>query len=264
MIRREVLVLPAAAGDLVAVHAGQADVEQDEVGAASADQLEGGRAVVGHLDVLPERAEEDAQAVGVAAVVVDDEDAAPRELGDRVVGRRPRRSRPSAVGRPASAETGRRTVNSLPRPGPPLWAVTRPWCISTSERTSVSPIPSPPRDRDRVWSAWVNMSKMWGRSSGAMPVPLSRTRIATSRPSLLGGQRDLAPLVGVLRGVVQQVGEHLRHPRRVDLQQHGVFGQRDGQAVLVVLDQGPAGLDGQARPRPPARPAPSGGRPCRG
>ena len=64
-------------------------------------------------------------------------------------------------------------------------------------------------------------------------------------PLLLGGERDLAPLVGVLRGVVQQVGEHLRHPRRVDLQEHGVLGQGDGQAVMTVLDQGPAGLDGQ-------------------
>src|SRR5262249_42504808 len=70
----EILVLPASAGDLVAVHAGQADVEEDEVGPAAADQFEGGRAVVGHLDILAERAEEDAQAVGVGAVVVDDED----------------------------------------------------------------------------------------------------------------------------------------------------------------------------------------------
>ena len=91
--------------------------------------------------------EEDAQARGVAAVVVDDQDAPARELAPGR--RRPAARRPG--GRPAaSRETGRRTVNSLPWPGPSLWAVTRPSCISTSERTRVSPIPRPPRDRDRV------------------------------------------------------------------------------------------------------------------
>ena len=46
--------------------------------------------------------------------------------------------------------TGRRIMNSLPFPGPSLWAVTRPSCISTKDRTTVSPIPSPPRERDKV------------------------------------------------------------------------------------------------------------------
>ena len=128
-------------------------------GRRSADQLEGGRAVVGHLDVLAQRAEQDAQAGGVAAVVVDDQDAPARELAGRVVGRRLVAGRPAA----ASAETGRRTVNSLPWPGPSLWAVTRPPCISTSDRTRVRPIPRPPRERDRVWSAWVNRSKIVGQ-----------------------------------------------------------------------------------------------------
>ena len=54
-----------------------------------------------------------------------------------------------------------------------------------------------------------------------MPDPVVADADQHLAAGLLGGQGDLAPLVGVLRGVVQQVREHLRHPRRVDLQEDG-------------------------------------------
>ena len=78
---------------------------------------------------------------------------------------------------------GKRTTNSLPLPGPPLEAVTDPLWSSTRRRTSVRPIPSPPCARSSDRSACTNMSKMYGSTSGAIPMPVSRT--ATTTPSSL-------------------------------------------------------------------------------
>ena len=68
---------------------------------------------------------------------------------------------------------------------------------------------------------------------------------STSRPDCSAVKAILPPSGGVFRGVVQQVGEHLGQPRRIDFQEHRLVGQRDRQVMLIVLDQRPAGLDGQ-------------------
>ena len=74
-------------------------------------------------------------------------------------------------------------MNSLPWPGPSLRASTVPPCISTSRRTSVRPIPSPPCARSMFRSTCENISKMRGRASAGMPSPVSRTRTTTSCPA---------------------------------------------------------------------------------
>ena len=48
-----------------------------------------------------------------------------------------------------------------------------------------------------------------------MPMPLSLTLTTASSSSRRVADRDVAAVVGVLRGVVQQVGEHLRQPHRI-------------------------------------------------
>ena len=46
-----------------------------------------------------------------------------------------------------------------------------PWCAVTSSCVIDSPKPFPRAERD--WSAWYILSKIWGRSSGKIPLPLS-------------------------------------------------------------------------------------------
>jgi hypothetical protein len=74
-------------------------------------------------------------------------------------------------------------MNSLPRPTPSLLAITLPPCNSTSVRTSVRPMPSPPCARWYVRSACANKSNTRGKTSTGIPTPLSRTEIIAWLPS---------------------------------------------------------------------------------
>ena len=84
------------------------------------------------------------------------------------------------------SDSGRRTTNSLPCSSPALLGLTVPPCISTRFFTSVRPMPSPPCERVAAWSTCTNRSKILGSMSGAMPMPVSRTRSTASRPSRSG------------------------------------------------------------------------------
>ena len=78
-----------------------------------------------------------------------------------------------------------------------------------------------------------------------------------------GLQRDPAPRLGVLGGVVQQVGEDLLEPGRVGLAGARLRGERDRQLVAAGLDQRPGGLDGAGDGLARGRPAPCGAGSCR-
>ena len=79
-----------------------------------------------------------------------------------------------------STGLGRRTVNSLPCPGPALATVTQPPWRSTRLRTKASPIPRPASARCDDGSAWTKRSNTCGRTSGSMPMPESRMRTMAS------------------------------------------------------------------------------------
>ena len=69
---------------------------------------------------------------------------------------------------------GRRVLHGMlgtsdPSPSPALAARASPPCISTRPLTTARPTPRPPWARSRLRSAWVKTSKMWGRTSGAIP-----------------------------------------------------------------------------------------------
>ena len=49
--------------------------------------------------------------------------------------------------------------------------------------TSVRPMPRPPSERAIVRLPWANSSKTWGRSSGVMPIPVSRIAMAIWLPT---------------------------------------------------------------------------------
>ena len=83
------------AGDLVAVHAGQADIEEDELRPEDPGRLEGRGPVVGRLDVVAEELEQPDQAACRVHVVVDHEDSRARRAGS-----------PAALGRSAMHEAG--------------------------------------------------------------------------------------------------------------------------------------------------------------
>ena len=68
--------------------------------------------------------------------------------------------------------------------------------------------------------------------------------MTTWPPSLPGRDRDASALLGVLRGVGQEVPDDLLQPRRVGVHVHRPGGELDRQLVLPLLDEGPDGLDG--------------------
>ena len=62
----------------------------------------------------------------------------------------------------------------------------------------------------------MNRSKTARSISGAMPMPVSRTEIDDRRPRRSRDRSQISPpAVGVLRGVVEQVGDHLGEAHRV-------------------------------------------------
>jgi len=66
---------PQATRDLEAVEIGQADVEQHDGGLLAGCEVEHGAAFIGRDHVVPVHLEQEREAVGRIAVVVDDEDA---------------------------------------------------------------------------------------------------------------------------------------------------------------------------------------------
>ncbi len=74
-------------------------------------------------------------------------------------------------------------------------------------------------------------------------MPLSMTRTDHRVAALLGFDRDAAVARRVLRGIVQQVGEHLREPHDVGIENDFPRGDVDRELVLLRVDQRAAGLD---------------------
>ena len=74
---------------------------------------------------------------------------------------------------PVSTASGSLTTNSLPWPTPSLRTSTVPPCISVSGLTSVSPMPSPVKDRSRDVSTRVTMTWRFRTGAGAVFLALS-------------------------------------------------------------------------------------------
>ena len=174
------------------------------------------------------------------------------------------RRRPGAVGQ----GSGRRTTNSLPWPGPSLWAVDA--CRRASRPgvcTRVRPMPRPPCERSSERSAWVNRSKTRGSISGgdADAVVAHPERRPRRRPRSARQRRSGRPRSVYLAALFSRFAEHLRQPRRVGLQR-----RRLGRAARRVSSwsrpsiSGRTRLDGAGDDRGRGRPAPCGARSCRG
>ena len=119
-----------------------------------------------------------------------------------------------------------------------------PPCISTSRRTSVSPIPARLGIARASGPTWVNRSNTAeqhvGRDADA-GVPDADDHVVPV-PAATASRSD-PPAVGVLGGVVQEVREHLGEPGRVAVHPHRLGRQVHVEAVPGRVDQRPAGLD---------------------
>ena len=221
-MRAEIVVAAAASGDLVAVHAGQADVEQDQVGPTPLDQSPSGRRpVIGHLDVLAEARGAGRRGCWRSTVVVDHEDAAAWRLRGarrRRSGQRPMHRQPSArlgVGRDRQADgelaaPARAVAVGRHRP--------RVHLHQRADQGQADPQAALATDRERLVGLGEqveDVGEQLRRDADAVVADADQRL----RPLLRGLQpRSRRRCVGVLGGVVQEVGDTCASRRRVDLQ----------------------------------------------
>ena len=173
-------LLPQPASDFVAVHPRHPDVEEYDIGRIALRHLQRRRAAVGYPDLVALQLEQHGEAIGGVLIVIHDQQPMARRR------RRPLRllSRPLVMTSFNRMHRDRQPHDEFaPLPSPSLRASTVPSCISTRFFTRVRPMPSPPCAFVEAWSTCTNNSKMWGSMSGAMPMPLSRTRSTASSPS---------------------------------------------------------------------------------
>ena len=151
------------AREVVAVHAGHADVEERELGAEVARRPRSASApLVGDAHVVAQRAQQRGEAVGEVDVVVDEQDA----MG--VAARAARASRRGAACDPQRGRaSGRRTMNSLPWPRPSLRASSRAAVqLDQAARERQARRPGPRCVRSSERSACANISKICGSTVG--------------------------------------------------------------------------------------------------
>ncbi len=206
------------ARELVAVHAGQADVDHRHVGRAGHRRIEARRGR------RAPRSRGDRRPAGCAA-------------GSRAHRRCPRRSARAPGARDAAREAAApRAAPRVRAPGSPaasrvkraprpercsaamFSALTLPPCSSTSRFTSERPMPRPPPSG--TVTSLAKRSKTCGSSSGRMPGP--RVLHAEQRLARFLAQphADLAAGRGELGGIADEVGEHLIDARRIGAHQH--------------------------------------------
>ena len=89
----------------------------------------------------------------------------------------------------------------------------------------------------------MNMSNTCDSAFGAMPMPLSCTLMTASPFSRRVADRDPPAMIRVLRGVVEQVGEHLGEAHRIAADVDGILIELDRELVPEVIEHRPAGLD---------------------
>ena len=129
---------------------------------------------------------------------------------------------PTGPGSLASSVGGRRTRS----PCPPLRSGHDRAAVHLDERpASVRPIPRPPCERSSEPSAWVKRSKIRGRSPPRRCRRRRPGRGPRPRRPPAGCSARLAARLGVLRGVRQQVREHLFEPRRVGVEPDRLGGE---------------------------------------
>ena len=96
----------------------------------------------------------------------------------------------------------------------------------------------------------MNNSKIFGMSSGAIPMPVSAICDDSVLSLTPGAQANSPAGIHELRGVVQDVGDHLHEAGLVALHADQLVRQIDLQRVSMRVDRGPGGLDRAGHDRP--------------
>ena len=97
-----------------------------------------------------------------------------------------------------------------------------------------------------------------------MPIPSSRT--LHHRLAVFGrhGERDVPAAIGVLGGVVEQVGEHLHEARGIGVERQRPGRQRHRELLPLLDDHRAADLHRLQQERAELHAAPCGARSCPG
>src|SRR5207249_4995542 len=164
----------------IPVHAGEHQIEDDQVGPAAACARQSLGAVLDDVDVVALDLEVVAQPVGEVGVVLDDED--PLHAVTPASAPAPSRSGAPSGACSASGMSGSSITKRAPRPGASS-AHARPPCSPASSRTTERPIPVPATAEPRSRSRRQNRSQMRSRSAAGMPGPWSSTQ-TRARPSV--------------------------------------------------------------------------------
>ena len=253
-----------ACRQLVAVHHRQADVEHRDLGSkrlGEPQRATGRRAAT--ATSWPTSRSSSARHLRRVDVVVDHEDA-PCRGG-------PGRQRP--LGPPAPAEalrspglgsSGSRITNSLPLPGPSLRADDAA-AVHRDQALARAPGPGPGRPRrDRRCGALNEQIEHPREQSGAIPTPLSSTRMTTDaapRPSRARGHDDVPP-GSVYRAALVSRFATTWASRTASPSTRSPSAARRRRVVTALLEQVARDLDRLGDRRRRARPALCAARSC--
>ena len=199
-------------GQLVAVHHRQADVEERDVGARSSSQLPARDRRRGDLHLV---------AAACAAASASESAASTLSSTTSTAARRPRAGR---AGRGAPSRRWHGAASTAAAGDDEVAAPARPVAVRLdAARRAAAPgsspapgrCPSPPSARSSVRAPCTNRSNTCGSSVGvdADAVVAARDHDFVRRRAAAASAM-WPPRVGVLGGVGQQVGDHLRQPRR--------------------------------------------------
>ena len=108
---------------------------------------------------------------------------------------------------------------------------------SASERARVSPSPRPPSERASDRSPWAKSSNIRGSISGAMPMPVSRTRITISPPSRAAESQIRPPSSVYLAALFSRFERICSRRVGVGLEPHGLRRDGDRQFMLPLVDE---------------------------
>ena len=220
--RWSVELAPERARDLVAVHLGQADVDQRDVGLLGADQRARPSAPSStDGDLVALHAQQIGDELAQVGGVVDTRPRAAAASCGAVFGARPaRRSRASRVGEREADLERRALARAVARARAPCRRAAR-----RAASTRPRPRPRPPAPSG-VTRSCTNMSKI--RRQQRRPgcrVPLSVTRTNALPPSHAPrDRRCVPPGVGVLDRVRQQIRDHLDQAHRIAVDHRRIVG----------------------------------------
>src|SRR5438309_5315885 len=222
--------------DLEAIHLRHADVEQDDLRVVQTGAVKGLRAIVRSRDVVAVVAKQLAQGLGRVDVVVHHEDPTARPGG--------------YDGRGGSAVLGRR--RDVYRDTDQELSAVSGAIAQRLDRTPVQldePANQRQADPKAAARASAGLRTLHEELERVLPQILCQAGAVVLHADdevvavHMGAYQDPAANVGVLGGVVQQIGEDLREPGGIGEEHHGLGRQIERNPVAALVDERARALD---------------------